>query len=89
MRGLIPFTDELLQLGAQVILRGKIDDAQPLALPDTEPLFDLIHPRTMQPGEMHHKARMIGEPSGGFLPVLHGARHSTVPRGLDMQRRMQ
>jgi hypothetical protein len=44
MRVLIPFTDELLQLGAQMIFRDKIDDAQPLTLQNTEPLFDLIHP---------------------------------------------
>jgi hypothetical protein len=44
MRLLIPFTDELVKLRAQVVFRCEISNAQPLALQDAEPLFDLIHP---------------------------------------------
>jgi hypothetical protein len=38
MRLLIPFTDELFKLRAQVVLRCKISNAQTFALQDAEPL---------------------------------------------------
>ena len=60
MRVLIPFLDELFDLGTQVIFGFKIDDSQALPLEDAEPLFDLIHPRAMHRCEMHNKARMVG-----------------------------
>ena len=47
MRLLIPFTNEVLKLYAQVVCRDEIDDAQVLVLQDTELLFHLIHPRTI------------------------------------------
>jgi Bacterial regulatory protein, Fis family len=70
MRLLIPFTDKLLKLRAQVILRGKVHNAQSLALQDAEPLFHLIHPRTVHGREVHHKPRVRGEPSGDFFSVM-------------------
>jgi hypothetical protein len=41
---LIPFLDELVELGAKMICRFKIYHTSAFALQDTEPLFDLIHP---------------------------------------------
>jgi hypothetical protein len=44
MRVLIPFTNELCNLGLEVLFRFKISDAQAFALEDAEPLLHLIHP---------------------------------------------
>ena len=47
-----------------MVFWGEIDHAQTLALEDTEPLFDLRHPRIMDGREVPHKARRRGEPAG-------------------------
>ena len=70
MRLLIPFTNEVLTLYAQVVCRDEIDDAQALVLQDTELLFHLIYPRTMHGCEMHDKSWMLGEPSGDLLAMM-------------------
>ena len=70
MRVLIPFLDELFDLRTQVIFGVKIHDAQALALKDAEPLFDLIHPRTMYWCEVYNKARMVGEPCSDFFTMV-------------------
>jgi hypothetical protein len=70
VRVLIPFTNALCKLLAQVIFGGKINHTQPLALSDTAPLFHLMHPRTVHWREVHHKTRMIGEPSGDFCTMM-------------------
>jgi hypothetical protein len=67
---LIPFTNKLLKLYAQMVCRDEIDDTQSLALQDTEPWFNLIHPRTMHRREMADKARMLGEPSGDLFSMM-------------------
>jgi hypothetical protein len=41
---LIPFINELHDLGLHVLFGSKIGDPKPLALENAEPLFDLIHP---------------------------------------------
>jgi hypothetical protein len=41
---LIPFTNELSNLGLEVLCRFKISDAQAFALEDAEPLLHLVHP---------------------------------------------
>ena len=56
----IPVVDELSDFGIEVVFGCKIDDSQALPLEDREPLFDLIHPRTMHGREVHNKARMVG-----------------------------
>ena len=56
---LIPFLNELVKLGMEVVFGCKIDDAQAFPLEDTEPLFHLIHPRAMHGRKVHDKARMI------------------------------
>ena len=56
----IPFVNELSDLRIEVVFGCKIDDSQALPLEDAEPLFDLIHPRTMHGCEVHDKARMVG-----------------------------
>jgi hypothetical protein len=57
---LIPLLDELYDLCTPVIFGVKIDDAQALAWKDAEPLFALMHPRTMYGAEVYHKARTGG-----------------------------
>ena len=37
---------------------------------DTDLWFDVIHPRTLHRGEVHHTARMIGAPSGDIFAML-------------------
>ena len=44
VRVLIPFTNELSNLGLEMLNRFKIRDAQAFALEDAEPLLHLIHP---------------------------------------------
>jgi hypothetical protein len=70
MRLLIPITDALVKLRAQVVFRCNISNASTLALQDAEPLFDVIHPRAMHRGEVHDKSRMLGEPSGDFFSMM-------------------
>jgi hypothetical protein len=41
---LIPFTNELVDLGLEMVFRFKISDTQAFALEDAEPLLHLIHP---------------------------------------------
>jgi hypothetical protein len=43
-----------------VVFRGKVDDAQAVPLDKAEPLFDLIHPRTLPWGERHDKPLLVG-----------------------------
>ena len=57
---LIPFRNELVNLGSYVVFGFEIDDSEPFALQDAEPLFDLIHPRTMHGGKVEDKAGMLG-----------------------------
>ena len=59
MRLVIPFVDELSDLRIEVVFGFKIDDSQALPLEDREPLFDLIHPRTLHGRDVHNKARMV------------------------------
>ena len=44
VRMLIPFTNELFNLGLEVLFRVKIRDAQAFALENAEPLLYLVHP---------------------------------------------
>ena len=60
MSRLIPCLNELANLGSQVVLGFESDDAEPFALQDAEPLFDVIHPRTMHGGKVADQAGMRG-----------------------------
>ena len=44
---------KFLKLRAQVIFRGKFNNGQAFALADAEPLFRVIHLRTVHKGECH------------------------------------
>lgn len=55
----IPCVDELSDFRIEVVFGFKIDDSQALRLEEREPLFYLIHPRTMHGREVHNKARMV------------------------------
>ena len=57
---LIPCLDKLPTRRTQVVFRGKVDDAQAVPLDKAEPLFDLIHPRTLPWGERHDKPLLVG-----------------------------
>ena len=67
---LIPLTDELFKLRAQIVFGCEVDDAQAFALEDAKPLFDLIHPRTMHRSEVHHEARMLDESCSDVFPMM-------------------
>jgi hypothetical protein len=69
MRLLIPRTDELFKLRAQVGFCWNIRPAQTLALQDAEPLFDVMPPRTRHGCAVHHQPRRLGEPSGDVLAM--------------------
>ena len=56
----IPFTYELSDFRIEVDFGFKVDDSQALPLENREPLFNLIHPRTMHGREVHNKAPMGG-----------------------------
>src|SRR5436190_10228399 len=68
---LIPLSDKGVQPLGQMDEVGKVGDAQPLALQDAEPLFHLIHPRTVDRREVAHKARMGGQPGAHQRARVH------------------
>ena len=63
MSPLIPFRNEGVEFMLQVLHGGKVRNFQPLALEDTEPLFDLIHPGTVDRREVKDEPRMFCQPS--------------------------
>jgi hypothetical protein len=69
MGRLIPFINELVQLGAEIICGCKICHAQTFALEDTAPLYHLIHPGAMHWREVHDKAWMMGQPLSNLSPM--------------------
>jgi hypothetical protein len=70
MRVVIPFLDERFKLRTQVIFSCKVDDSQAFPLDNADPLFDVIHPRTMHGCEMHDNTRMVGYPFADFFPMM-------------------
>lgn len=68
---LIPLADELFEFSAQVGFGGEIGDAKSLSLQNAEPLFHLIHPRTVDGRKMETKARMLFQPSLDLLARVH------------------
>ena len=70
MRVLIPFTNELSNLGLEVVFRFEIGDAQAFALQDAEPLLHLIHPRAMNRREVKDKAWVFHQPVADFFAVM-------------------
>ena len=68
---LVPLTDELFEFGAQVRLRGEVGNAESFSLQNTEPLFHLVHPRTVDGREMEMKTRMLFEPGLDLLARVH------------------
>jgi hypothetical protein len=79
-----PCSNELAQLGFQVILSCKVGDFQPLTWENAKPLVDLIHPRAMHGPAVYNQARMRGEPRGALWPrmgadvVAHEMKHREV-----------
>jgi hypothetical protein len=67
---LIPFTNELSNLGLEVLFRVKIRDAQAFALENAEPLLHLVHPGAVDRRQVHHKSWMLDSPLPDFLAVM-------------------
>lgn len=88
MGDLIPLCNELHQLRPQVSLRGKVDDAQPFALENREPLFDLIQPRTVPRCKMHDKPRMGQQPCPDLFAVMWPRIIANNMDRLDLQREL-
>ena len=59
VRVLIPFTNELSNLGLEVLFRVKSCDAQAFALENAEPLLHLVHPGAVDRRKVHHKSWML------------------------------
>ena len=76
MSVLIPCRHERLQALRQMRQIGEVGEAQPLALQNGEPLFYLVHPRTVDGREVAAEARMGGQPgphqgAGVHAHVVH------------------
>lgn len=67
---LIPFCDELVKLGLQVIEIVEINNSQSFATQDREPLFDLVHPRAVDRRKLKLKPRMVLQPLLRQLSVV-------------------
>ena len=70
MRVLIPFTNELFDLGLERLLRVKLSDPQAFALEDAEPRLDLVHPGAGHRREVKDQAEVLGEPLADCLAVV-------------------
>src|SRR3972149_2921524 len=67
---LVPLDNKLVNFGRKICLIFKVRDAEPLALQNTEPLLDLIHPRTMDRCEVESKTRMFLKPGSHLFAVV-------------------
>jgi hypothetical protein len=91
MRLLIPFTNQLFNLGLQLVFRCKVGALQPFTMQNVEPWFDLIHPRAMSGREVHDNVRVLGELLEGLLPMMgadivaHEVNHCDVLINLAVQ----
>jgi hypothetical protein len=65
----MPFFNELVQLGAKLIFGCKIHHASAFALEDTAPLCHLIHPGAMHGREVHYQAWMMSQPLMDLFPM--------------------
>lgn len=89
---LLPCSNELVQLGFQVILSRKVGDFQPLTWETAKPLVDLIHPRAMHGPAVYNQARIRDEPRGVLWPrmgadvVAQGMKHREVRHTLAFPR---
>ena len=67
----IPFGDKSQQAFSEMLCVGKIGNLEPLSLQNREPLFDLVHPRTMDRWKAKQKARVFRQPGLHVLPFVH------------------
>jgi hypothetical protein len=70
MGPLVPFSDELFDLGGQFGQIGEVRMAQALAAQDAEPLLDRIHPGAVHRREVGHEAWMLRQPGPDQLAVM-------------------
>ena len=63
IRDLIPFHDEGVEAGGQVLLAREVDNSKSLSLENAKPLLDLVQPRAVDRCEMKCVSRMIPQPS--------------------------
>ena len=71
MGDLVPLFDERVESFGQMGLVFEVGDAKPLALQDAKPLFDLVHPRTVDWWMMEHEPRMFGQPGLNLFSLVH------------------
>ena len=67
---LIPLGNARHDLRLHVLLAGQVSDPKPLALRDTEPLFDLIHPGAVRRGKGEPDAWMSRYPLRNLWAML-------------------
>ena len=67
----IPFSDKRAQAFSEMLFVRKIGNLEAFTLQNREPLFDLVHPRTMNGWKVKHKARMFGQPGLDLFPFVH------------------
>ena len=67
----IPFANKRVQPRGEMLFVFEIGNAESLALEDTEPLFDLIHPGAMNWRMMEMEAGMLSEPCLHLLALVH------------------
>lgn len=67
---MVPFANELLDLRLKVGLGLEVSDAETLPLENREPLLYLVHPGTVDRGEMKDEARMPLQPFADLLAMV-------------------
>ncbi len=75
---LVPLVDERVESFGQMSFVLEVGDAEPLALQDAEPLFDLIHPRTVDRWMVEHEPGMLRQPSLNLFALVHAEFSSTT-----------
>lgn len=69
---LVPFGDEVVQAGSQMVEIFEVHDTKSFAAQDGKPLFHLIHPRTMHRRKRESKSWMICQPLPDQLSMMSG-----------------
>jgi len=70
MCGGVTFGDEVEYLALKVLHAGEVRSGESFSLKNREPLLDLVHPRTMNGGEMKAESRMLSEPCLNLLALM-------------------
>src|SRR5262249_49659460 len=71
MRGFVPLLDKQHDLRLEVMDILEVRYSQLLAMEDSEPLLDLVHPRTMHGSERKLEPWMFREPCANQFSLVH------------------